>query len=138
MELLKRAISIGAILFANSLFALEHPSHCPSTQAIKSEGLTIAYQLINLYFGAYQFSQYDTDKTWLFGLGLVKSSNQSDALVQGNKLLTKLSGRPVPELDHAQNWACYYRVGDNKYEAVAIQTDFVDTPIEFETSFAHR
>lgn len=106
------------------------PGTCPSTEAIKSEGVALAYNICFDLYGAFQFSKYGTEKSWLFGLGPIEADNEHDAIGRANRLITTLSGHPTPVELEPGMWACLYQLADDDYVGVAYQTDNFSSPIK--------
>lgn len=125
MKLKSRLIAFaGALVMAGSSFAaFEGPTACPSVGAIKAEGLVMAEIMMNGIYLTYNLSPYDTTENWLFVIGPVMSDSDDEALDEGNKMLDKLSGTPIPQNIEDESWACIYNIGYENTFAVAFQSD---------------
>lgn len=120
------AICAGITLSFSANAAKINHIVCPSTMAIQSGRVITAQSILFNYYAALQSSNYDTDQSWLFGIGLIEAPDKQNAIAQGNQLLGRLSDNPQPTYDASGSWACAYKVTDTKhcYAAIAMPGDF--------------
>ncbi len=120
----KLAAFITCLAINYSSFAAGgNPGICPSAEAIKSEGLAVVYNICFDLYGAFQFSKYGTEQSWLFGLGPIDADNEHEAIGQANRLITTLSGSSLPVEIEPNVWACLYQLADDDYVGIAYQAD---------------
>lgn len=128
---------LGALAIASSsytAFANIPPGTCPEVSSIKSEGLSLAYELMPKVFFAYQISKYNTELSWVFAIGYFKSDTEELAVIDGNKTLVNLAGTPLPEYDKEGYWLCKYDLGTG-YTALAIHTETTPGPNQLKRFF---
>lgn len=115
----KLAIFAGAVMLAGSSFAYE--LECPDLAAIQAEGLSMSLAMQSVgFYAAYQISQFDTDKPWLFGILPIAADSDEDALESANELLADMSSPGVVWYENT----CKYETNDPNVWAVAMQNDF--------------
>lgn len=131
MSLFKTAVLSTSLLVAANAFA---EVTCPSTAALKSEGLTMTAMVFPYFYLDYQISNFDTDNNWLFAVGPIQCENEEIALEEGNKLMKYLTGNPSPEEDENGSVICTYSLGDDQNMAVA----FLDGSLGQVKSHFHR
>ncbi|CDZ76147.1 hypothetical protein BN59_00413 [Legionella massiliensis] len=121
-------------LSANAAFAtiqMQAPDACPKISLIKSEGVSMAYQLPpKNYFFAFQESSYDTNHTWYFAIGFFETDSMDVALSKGNSALNKLSEPSKPYYDKEGYWVCSYNVVGTDLAAVAFYADQPISPLQ--------
>ncbi|ARG96223.1 DUF4949 domain-containing protein [Legionella micdadei] len=122
---------IGALTLACSSFA--GPETCPSVSAIKAEGLSTAMELFPKVYYAYNVSEYGSDYSWFFAVGLFASNTKTEAVAEGNKYLPTLTGNPIP-LHVEDYWFCDYEI-DGGLAAVAVYTDVGSAPLKIKRFF---
>lgn len=126
MMLKSRIINLfGALVIAGSASAAHQDPDmgaCPSVEAIQSEGLTMVQSIYQNGFLTYHQSEYDTDKPWIFVVGIFEAESEDEALDQGNEALVNLSGNPGPTPDDENNTICFYDI-DDEHIAVAVTTE---------------
>lgn len=127
----------GLALFCSSVTAAPDPEVCPSAAAIKAEGVSYAYNLMLDLYLTTNGSQYDTDKSWEFAIGIIRADDEDRALAQGNQVISTLSGQPLPQEIEPGTWACIYHIADNDYLAAAFYTDFPMAPAKIKSYFHH-
>lgn len=116
---------IGALVMTSSAFASFgnlSPKACPNVSAIQAEGVSMALELFPRMFLTYQFSDYGTPHNWFFAVGFFKQEKEADAITEGKKSLSSLTGNPKPLLNEEGYWLCDYDIGNN-LAAVAIYAD---------------
>lgn len=127
----KLATFVSALVLAGSTFAsTEKPAGCPNMTALQSEGLTMAAEILDGMFITYNLSHYNTPSNWVFIMGPVAAASNDNALEEGNKILSTLSGTPDPEEDEDGSWLCAYETGSEDLAAFAIQTEDMISPLQ--------
>jgi hypothetical protein len=118
----------GSIAISCNAYAADSDV-CPSADLVKAQGLVIAQDIAPGYYVAMQNSNYNTDKSWIFGFGIINADDEQSALSKSNKILKNLSGEPTP-LHHNDELACVYDLVDHgeRYMAIAVNGDFTDAP----------
>lgn len=121
----KLALLVSGLSLSFSVFSFSsQPDTCPSAGAIKSEGLSMIIDLQSQAYSGFNYSHYGTNENWLFAIGVLYGDNEEEAYSSGIKLLSTLSGKPVPEEVEPDIWACIYELPNNPNEvAVALRTD---------------
>ncbi|KTD24054.1 MULTISPECIES: DUF4949 domain-containing protein [Legionella] len=122
---------ISAIIITCSSFAA--PKKCPSANAIKMEGVSMAMELFPRVYYAYHVSEYDTNEPWFFAVGLFASNSKTEAIAEGNKQLPSLMGNPTP-LRVEDYWFCDYDI-NGEFAAVAVYTDTGNAPLKIKQFF---
>ncbi|MFC7780204.1 DUF4949 domain-containing protein [Legionella taurinensis] len=118
----KLAAFASALFLASATWAASHTvESCPDVSVIKNEGLSMAQVIMSNTYLTYHISQYNTDNTWVFGIGPVQASDEEQALEEGNALLYHLSGRPSPEDDGEGYSYCIYDLGSDNVQAFALR-----------------
>jgi hypothetical protein len=132
-----RGVGILAIFLSHAAFALpESLPDCPSANAIRYEGVHMAQPLMYNLFIIYQLSKYDTEKSWLFGVGLITGDSMGEAIASGNRLVQDIAEHPVIAEDKHANPTCVYQIGGGKFTGIAVEADYVNTPQEIQNLFS--
>jgi hypothetical protein len=130
----KLATFAGALTLASSVFAAK-PA-CPSIDAIKSEGLSMASQLMENLFLTFHMSTYNSDNSWVFILGPVVAESEDGALEDGNVMLSMMNSQGVPEEDQDM-YGCVYDTGSQDFGAAAILADQQMSPMRMRQFLHH-
>ena len=100
--------------------ALGEPNLCPEANSLKASGFDNIFAYEDNKYVATKISQYGSNETWKFSVGIITAVSKSDALTQAQDVLVSVSGNPAPinQNGHSQ-WVCNYQVSDS-YWAKAI------------------
>ena len=134
MMLKKLAAFAGALTLAGSVFAAK-PA-CPSIDTIKSEGLSMASELMENIYLTFHMSTYNSDNSWVFILGPVESDSEEGALDGGNMVLSTMNSQGVPEEDQDM-YGCVYETGSQDFGAAAILADQQMSPMRMRQFLRH-
>lgn len=137
---IKTSILGGAFLFlfVSHTFAVSlTPLTCPSPDLIKAQGVDEVQPLMSRLYIIYHRSNYDTDRKWLFGIGLIPGDSVHEALLNGNERVKEIS---VLE-DKNSGLECRYYItkGDyTEYVGIAVLSEGGKIPQEFEQYFIEK
>lgn len=129
------SVMIGMFWMIQSYALSPILQQCPSPDAIKYEGVHRAQPLMYNLFIIYEVSYYDTDRSWLFGVGLVTGESMGDAIASGNRMVQDISSKPVPTDQQSGGAVCVYPIAGGKYSGIAVEADHVKTPQELQRFF---
>lgn len=125
----KLATLLASLVLAGSALAgTQHTLACPSIHALQAKGLHAAAKIPNDFYLTYNRSNYTTDAQWLFMIGPINADTEENALGEGNKILSTLSGNPSAEDVGDKTWACEYQLASPNMLAVAIHADVMPSP----------
>ncbi len=122
--IIKLTTFISALMIAGSVFALPaRIASCPSINTIKSEGITMAEEILQNVFMTFHISQYNDDTSWAFMMGPVEGGSNEEALDTVNDLLSTMSAEGIPSEEDGVRY-CNYETGTD-IAAAAIETDSI-------------
>lgn len=109
--------SVFALLVAGNVFA--SATNCPNIEQIKTEGLSMAVKVQEEGFAAYQESDYTTGEPWVFMIYPVDGDSEDEAVLSGNKILSKLTANGIP----LEEGLCNYETNIPDVYALALQVE---------------
>lgn len=117
-----RLYSTLVLFFTTSCaFALNAPTHCPSTSSIQYDGVNqFAQDPKNpkTWAIAHKNSHYNTKENWSFMILVEDSKTSDDAFRKSEKVLNSLHHPYGPKkMKSADVWTCYY---ENNYNFTAV------------------
>ncbi len=131
---MKKTLFLSAIIAFVSFVAIPSfasdrsvPSRCPKASALRDVRLNVAKRGDDGSYGAFNINTYGTNQRWIFIVGRIDASSQSDAISKANEALPTLSDvMKKPHYDFENNiYVCVYNVGYG-YIAGAITTQDAD------------
>ena len=128
-------LSLGGVVAKSFAMPLQ-VEDCPSVSVIQGEGIHMAQPLVHHLFVVYHYSKFNTDNTWLFGVGLVTGDSMADAIQNGNRLVQNMSPVPVLTQDKNAHLTCFSPLNNSQQMAVAVLADYVKTPEDIQNLFA--
>lgn len=131
----KMAAFAGALTLAGSVFAAQ--PDCPSIDAIKAEGLSMASELMENIYLTFHMSTYNSDNGWVFILGPIEADSEDEALDGGNTVLSGMTAPGIPEEEDGV-YACMYDTGSQDFGAAAILADQQLSPMRMQQFLRHR
>lgn len=117
----KLATFVGALVLAGSSFAGQQ-AECPSIDAIKGEGISMAEEIGPNIFITYNISTYNTESNWGFIIAPLQSDSDEEALDEANEILDSMTAPGVPQ-QHSGATVCEYDTGRQDIFAAAISDD---------------
>lgn len=115
------ATLVSALVLAGSAFSMsEGPATCPSLSAVQAEGVTNASMILEGFYLDYNASNFGTDNNWFLIMGPIEAESDEEALEEGNRLLTTLSGSASPEENENGDWICDYNSGSQELGVFAV------------------
>lgn len=131
-------IAAFSFLFVNQTLALGlSPVTCPSPDEIKAQGVDEVQPLMSRLYIIYHRSNYNTDRKWLFGIGLIPGDSVYEALINGNERVKEIS--VLDDKNSGLECRYYITKGDyTEYVGIAVLSEAGKIPQEFEQYFIEK
>lgn len=129
----KLATLAGALILAGLSFAGQD-FVCPSIDAIKAEGLTMAEEIIQNRYITYNISTYNTDANWGFLIAPVEADSEETALATGNEILSTMTSVGVPTEENGTMY-CAYETGQQTLLAAAFKDENLMSPMKLKSLY---
>lgn len=122
MKMQKFLLSVISLIIVSPTFA---HVQCPSVTEIQKLGVSNVSQVGDHKYAVTQFSNFNTENAWGFGMTGICAASGAEAIVKANEALSNLHLMKGPLHSKKLNaWECIYHVPKN-YRTVALTTSDV-------------